>query len=74
MRIFRATAARAMRPLPVLRRTWLPQRRRWLGWVRHAASMQAQRRTRDPCLVIRPLFDVVSDSRNLGVSPAHEHR
>ncbi len=34
----------------------------------------AQPTSFEPCLVIRPLIAVVSDSRWVGVSPAHEHR
>ena len=37
------------------------------------ASISAQRRFRDPCLVMWPRLTLVSDSRWRGVSPAHEH-
>ena len=37
------------------------------------ASMTAQRSILEPCLVTCPRFTLTSDSRCLGVSPAHEH-
>jgi hypothetical protein len=37
------------------------------------ASMAAHRTSFEPCLVSRPRRTLVSDSRCLGVKPAHEH-
>ena len=42
--------------------------------VSDTASTAAQRTMVEPCLLIRPFFEVVSDSYSLGVIPAHEHR
>jgi len=44
-----------------------PLRTRW------TASTAAHRTSRLPCLVIRPRWALVSDSRWRGVTPAHEH-